>query len=55
MVNGHKLLVVDNFIYLSSAVQINDEVAGRTAEASVVLVDFVQMSGSEMESDFTLI
>ena len=54
-VNGHKLQVVDNFTYLSRAVQIDDEVVGRTAKASVVLVDFVQMSGSEMESDFTLI
>ena len=54
-VNGHKLQVVDNFTDLSRAVQIDDEVAGRTAKASVVLVDFVQISGSEMESDFTLI
>ena len=55
MVNGHKLQVVDNFTYLSRSVQIDDEVAGRTAKASVALVDFVQMSGSEMESIFTLI
>ena len=34
-VNGHKLQVVDNFTYLSRAVQIDDEVAGRTANASV--------------------
>ena len=53
--NGHKLQVVDNFTYLSRAVQIDDEIADRTAKASLVLVDFVQMSGSEMESDFTLI
>ena len=53
--NGHKLQVVDNFTNLSRAVQIDDELAGRTAKASVVLVGFVEMSGSEMESDFTLI
>ena len=29
--------------------QIDNEVAGRTAKASVVSVDFVQMSGSEMD------
>ena len=50
--NGHKLLV-DNLAYLSRAVQIIDDVAGRTAKARMVLVDIVQMSGSEMESDFT--
>ena len=53
--NGDKLQVVDNFANLSRIVQIDDKVAGRTTKASVVLVDFVQMSGSEMESDFTLI
>ena len=52
--NGHKLQSVDNFTYLSRVVQIDDEVASRTAKASVVLVDFVQMSGSEMESDTNL-
>ena len=52
--NGHKLQVVD-VTYLSRAVQIDDEIAGRTAKSRLVLVDFVQMSGNEMESDFTLI
>ena len=42
-VNGHKLQIVDNFPYLSRAVQIDDEVAGRTAKASVVLVNIVQI------------
>ena len=55
MMNGHKLQVVYNFTYLSRAVQIDDEIPGRTAKASFVFVDFVQMSGSEIESDFTLI
>ena len=54
-VNGHILQVVDNFTILSRSVQIDDDVADRTAKASVVLVDFVQMSESETESDFTLI
>ena len=52
-VNGQTLQVVDNFTFLSRAVQIDDEVADRTTKASVVLVDFVQMSGSKMESGFT--
>ena len=41
----NELQVVDNFTYLSRAVQIDDEIAGRTAKASLILVDFVQMSG----------
>ena len=53
--NGHKLQVVDNFTDLSRAVQIDDEIAGGTAKASLVLVAFMQISGSEMEADFTLI
>ena len=53
--NEHKLQVVDNFTCLSRAVQIDDEIAGRAAKASLVLVDFVQVPRSEIESDVTLI
>ena len=47
--------VLDKFTYLGStpprAVHIDDEVTAKTAKASVALADFLQMSGSGMESD----
>ena len=51
-VNGLKPQVVDNFTYLSTAVQIGDEVAGRT------VTGFSRLRANvwrEIESDFTLI